>query len=92
MTVSGGCANNLTACQDKSQYHLKQTDASQTTYRVVDTILILSKWKKYRHTHTYTNTHVVNKTGLKMLESTDDNFKIISTELVLKVLKDIWTE
>ena len=85
----------MTACQDKSQYHLKQTDASQTTYRVVDTVLILSKWKKYRHTHTYANTHMIKKTGLKMfqmLESTDDNFKIISIELILKVLKEIWTE
>ena len=67
---------------------------------MVDTVLTLGKWKKYRHTHTYTYTHThththrVKKTGLKMfqmLESTDDNFKITSIN-VLKVLKEIWTE
>ena len=48
----------------------------------------------HTHTHTYTHTHRVKKTGLKMfqmLESTDDNFKITSIN-VLKVLKEIWTE
>ena len=48
----------------------------------------------HTHTHIHTHTHRVKKTGLKMfqmLESTDDNFKITSIN-VLKVLKEIWTK